>query len=148
MRTDPQTDGPGSGRVRQGRAVIDRDRGLLRIARVNRWTIGGAIAMTGFLSTVAALAHPGSSHRATQASSGAATQAPAGTASGTANGDDAGAGSSSSDPAAGYVDPNAGADGQSAVPSDPSQAVPSAPSSPPQAIPDAGGPPAATSGGS
>ena len=38
--------------------AIDRDEGLLRIARVNRWTIGGAIAMTGFLSTVAALAHP------------------------------------------------------------------------------------------
>ena len=137
MRNNPRATEPDR-RAAARRSAADRDRGLLRIAQLNRWLIGGAIAMTGFLTTVAALAHPGSSHRNAQtSSSGSATQN-----SGTGS-----AGASTDPNTAAPVDPNSWYSDQSAVPADPSQ-VPAGPSSAPQAVPDTGVPPAATSGGS
>ena len=137
--------------MRNKSRAADRDRGLLRIVRVNRFTIGAAVVLTGVLSSVAALAHPGSSrHGSSSAPAPSNAQPNVGSGAPNASADPNSVPAdpnAQADPNAVPTDPNAVPGDQSAVPSDPSQ-VPVAPQSAPQGVPDSGGPPAATSGGS
>jgi len=60
---------------RQGGRLDAREAALARVARVKRWVVGGAVALTGVFSAVAAHALP-ASHSSTKATPAPAPSAP------------------------------------------------------------------------
>jgi hypothetical protein len=60
----------------QGRRLSAREAAVARAARVKRWVVGGAVALTGIFSAVAASALP-ASHSSKTKSAPAAPAAPA-----------------------------------------------------------------------
>jgi hypothetical protein len=61
---------------RQGGRLSAREAALARAARVKRWVVGGAVALTGVFSAVAAHALP-ASHASKKATAAPAPSAPA-----------------------------------------------------------------------
>jgi hypothetical protein len=61
---------------RQGGRLSAREAALARAARVKRWVVGGAVALTGVFSAVAAHALP-ASHSSKKATAAPAPSAPA-----------------------------------------------------------------------